>query len=409
MSSSSSNILDLIDDLISDDSDAAGISFITQYRSVSETVTPPAGTLAMKDAGDGTKKPESFFRLPDGRYAVSLDSWGSQANRFESALLRHKDDLGLPLITFVRTVDDREESAGNSLTWSHRQSDVTFRVGRLAAAKAGVPFDDIQQATPSCADALLGWFPQSLIFGWWNSHSKVNEEKWRQLHVKAGLPANEKELTSPTGANSDAHRSARAVSSEIIAKGVALRTRHAARVDNVFGPVKSKKDAKDKGDGKGPLAQLGFGSIPPASAPKDVSYDSIEGRTFVSLTRLRQFGFSDPNNTVTYRKVLVLLALAGIVAAQRETLLRSGTDLIVQEGGVTVSVERHGAASEAVTLPKFEEVAAALRAAVAAAGLEWHTRQVTVDVTDIKLIETVLNSQFADTETESTSEAETRA
>ena len=340
----------LINDVVDlvNDPQVAGLSVRSVYRALGLTLTPPAGTISPGGkAGDG----QGIFELPDGTKGVTIDSWGSQARRWSNAVAAGLEEAGLPAIEFYADLgqDGPQMLPNSSWTWSHKHADALFRVHAKQVRDEGVDYDAIAQASAECADALLQWFPNSIVTGWWNSHSGK---------AATGAPAKAKGLGLPDpsafAGSPHASKSARVMVSEIVAKGVALRTRYAARVDPVFGAM----PAKAGGTGKGKLSELGFGSIPPSAAPKDVTFESVEGSSWVSFTRLRAFGF-ETFDADRARAAMVLLALYGLQRGVHDLHLRSGTDLILDER--TVTLERHGAGSSAFDLPDVETLAQALR------------------------------------------------
>ena len=366
--SSASALIDSLSALVGEES-VAGLSITSSFHAVGPTVTPPAGTV------DGDA--QGLFELPDGRRAATLDSWGSQARRWSIALSRNADTLGLPRIRLTATRDDEVVLDSDSYLWSHRHVDAVFRSNAAAVdrafVEAGLPdrYRDIAYATSQDADALLRWFPQSLICGWWDSHTGK---------AAAGAKATATALKLPEpGAfvpNSIGARTARAMSSEILAKGVSLRTRYAARVDPIFGAMPTKgKSAGAK------ISSLGFGSIPPIAAPKDVTFEAIEGTTWLSFTMLRRLGFAEPDRA---RSALVVLALTGIELSSRDLHLRSGTDLILDAR--EASLEIHGAGRVAISLPSREVLMEATR--LLSGELGWST--LTVDLSDSKNLHRLL-------------------
>lgn len=360
--SSASALIDSITTLVSDEQ-VAGLAVRSTFHAVGTTVTPPAGTV-------GATPDQGFFQLPDGRKAVTLDSWGAQARRWSFALGRHAEELGLPRIRFVADLGDRTFES-DSYEWSHRHSDAIFRSHAAfvdAAFEAeGLPdrYRDIAFATREQPDALLKWSPLSIVCGWWDSHTGKNAAEAKKTATTLKLPEPDAFVTNSGGA-----RSARAMTSEIVAKGVSLRTRYAARVDSIFGSMPTKGASKGA-----KISSLGFGSIPPVAAPKDVTFEEIEGTTWLSFTMLRRYGFTDPGKA---RTALVLLALAGMELSSRDLHLRVGSDLVLDAR--TANLEIHGAGPVDVALPEQDVLLEALRSM--ASDLGWRT--LTVDLSGSK-------------------------
>lgn len=344
----STDLNSLLTDLVTDPR-AAGIRRLTNFVSPMPTVTPPAGTLH-----DGKSEIHGEFTLPDGRLAASVDQIGSQASRMETATETVAEEIGYPLIRFV---NEEGSVLTTSAQLSHRHTDATWRASRGALEAAGVPFEEIQSATVAHADALLRWYPLAIPFGWWHSHTLTTDPKKALDKEKNRLKAvgGDKELSyllAGYARLAPDSRSARVITSEIVAIVVARRRRMAARSDSLFGPLKGGEKSA-AGTSTGP-SSLGLGSLPPvayANAPVDVTYESIQGYWFLSLAGLRQFGF-DEVDPVRARVLIAAYGLYIHAVAQLETRLRSGTELIATAEGSSLEVLKHGLAS--TPFPDFD-------------------------------------------------------
>lgn len=326
-----------------DDRQAAGLRHLTRYLSPLPTVTPPAGTLR----ADG-RDVHGEFALRDGRLAVTVDSWSSQASRMEAALETIADETCYPLVRFL---DDNGNLLTTTARLSHRHADATWRAARTELEAAGVPFQEIQDATVSNAGALLRWMPHAVLFGWWHSHIKRTDpketatrrtERLKAFHGDESI-ADAFEGYARMGSDS---RSARLVTSEILAKGVARRLRMSAKSDSLFGPLKGGEHG-ETGKSTGPSA-VGLGSLPPvmeSKAPVDVTFDTIEGTWFLSLAGLRRFHFGDVDS-IGARALFTALALLLHDEAQHATRLRAGTELIVDPDHSHAEIMRHATASQ---------------------------------------------------------------
>lgn len=323
------------------DPEAAGIRIVTRYTSPLPTVTPPAGTLR----ADG-RDVNGEFPLPDGRFAVTIDSWGSQASRMEAAVETLAEQIGYPLLRFV---NDDGELLTTTARLSHRHADATWRAARTELEAASVPYQEIMDATTADASALLSWYPISILFGWWHSHIATTDKKKaaekRSERLKA-LGADQQVAQAFEGyarLGTDS-RSARLITAEVLALGTARRLRMAAKSDSLFGPLKGGERGVT-GKSTGPSA-VGLGSLPPvmeSRAPVDVTFDTIEGTWFFSLAGLRQIGFGNLDAT-SAGTLLLSLGLLLHREAQRQTRLRAGTELIASPDGSHAEVLRHSAA-----------------------------------------------------------------
>lgn len=315
------------------DSVVSGIAINNFYESTTHTVTPPAGSLSER----GNDHFKGIFDLPDGRKAVTIDTWGSQANRYEQGIKSVADDLGYPLISVLLNGSVHS----TSLDWSHRQADAQYRLIRSALEGTSVDTKAVQYATVANAEALLRNFPASVLYGWWDSHTMAEKTPKAGKNVAAEVI----EATKGWGANGAHRRSSRAVTSEIIAKGVKPRQRFAARLTS-YGAV--NKD----------YSSLGLGTIPPQAGPIDVTYAEIHGKTFVSFPIFRRFGFGE--NTEDGRALAVVLSLVGIVTANKDLHLRTGAELTLEES--TASIKRNDSSpDETIELPTLEILIEAAR------------------------------------------------
>ena len=343
-----------------EDSAVAGISVTSKYDSLAGmTVTPPAGTIRQEGEVVG------FFETDDGKRAATIDGWASQASRCEVLLASRfrggtstlAEVLGFPMVVLL---DEEGEVLTTSVELSHRQADTTWRLIRDELTDKGVDFEGIQNATRSQPDALLTGFPTAIPFGWWHSQTKRSQkaaDKANQGGNKEG-GKNARELNATRDKylgyyvmNPAESRSARLFTSEIIATGVSERRRMAGKTDPLFAATSKKTTVQGV-----KLSVLGIGSLPPlavAEAPSDLTYDSIVGKAFFSLAGLRTFAFSRPEPA---RALMVSLTLLLYRLLQERLDLRAGAELRLREPGLEAKVERHGAPSEALTLPEVDEL-----------------------------------------------------
>lgn len=302
------SIKDTLGALIADPT-AAGIRIVTTYQSASgETVTPPAGTLNFVPKTGKHAPEDALFTLADGRRAATIDSWGSQANRFEAAIERLASQIGYPLVSF----SDEGGARASSLNLSHRQADGVWRTSRDELIAVGVPYDAIQAATVASAGALLKWYPSALLFGWWHSQTKLSDKAkngnavFAERDVRGSLDGTKLAMSD--------RKASRLVTSEIVAKGVNIRQRYAGLVNPLFGGV-----------GAG-YSEAGLSSIQPTKGPVDVTFEEIEGSTFLSLPLLRRLGLGD--NDVDGKILVLALGLLSILESDNDLHLRTGTELI---------------------------------------------------------------------------------
>ena len=260
---------------------------------------------------------------------IVIDNVPSQANRLESALETLRPALGLPELVLdlgeIGPLPPDVPSRLSSFRFPHRQADAYLRDSHLG----DVPFarteigQQVLGATADDPTGLLAWFPQALLFGFWQSHLGK-----RRSHAKL----------------------ARSWVSEIIGYGPAatgtrqlglkgdplnLSVDEPVQYDDedLLGGWELLEGAKKAAGGKkkDSLAELGHGQVPFSesdAALTGVSFRAIEQHSTVSFAGLRRIRLADPEQSAAARSLLVALGLVAHVAAfSRSFSLRSGCDL----------------------------------------------------------------------------------
>lgn len=258
---------------------------------------------------------------------VVVDNVPSQANRLEAALRRHRAALGLPELVIdlsgVGELPPHLPTSISSYTLPHRNGDAYLRDSMLDGEK----FTNTEigrsllRATADEPGALLQWMPQSLLFGFWQSHlgKKGSQAKLARSWVSeiAGFDPATVE-TKTKGVKGDP---------------LALSIDDAIEYDDnnllSWSVVDEKKAGKSKS--KDSLAEIGHGQVLASGSPAGVSFAWIEQRATLSLAGLRRIVC-----TPAERAVLVALGIAAHVHAfGRSMTLRSGCDLNVQSSAWT--------------------------------------------------------------------------
>lgn len=119
---------------------------------------------------------------------VVIDNVPSQANRLEDALRRNRESLGLP--EFVLDLSDLALPAHlprqvSSLQFPHRNGDAYLR----DATVDGTDFlktelgQRVFAATAQTCGTLIAWFPQALLYGFWQSH--LGKKRHNTKHARA--------------------------------------------------------------------------------------------------------------------------------------------------------------------------------------------------------------------------------
>ncbi|MBC6441648.1 MAG: type I-U CRISPR-associated protein Cas7 [Rhodobacteraceae bacterium] len=263
---------------------------------------------------------------------IVIDNVPSQANHLEEALHQQRAATGVPeFVLDLSRIDHLPSHLPrriSSLQFPHRNADAYLRDARLDGAdflktdrgKA------IFNATAQTCGPLMAWFPQALLYGFWQSH--LGSKKTQAKHARAWVseiigwaPATKKE--NPTRLHG--------------LKGDPLNLSIDSKVDF------NEKDQADwnlsegvKGGGRtsgkktNALSNIGHGQALTDSTPAAVSFGRITQRATVSFAQLRRvrLGNDDPGADAAVRAVLVALGLhAHNLAFGRGFALRSGAEL----------------------------------------------------------------------------------
>lgn len=249
---------------------------------------------------------------------VLLDSFQSQANRLEEALLDARDERRIALPLFEMRVDAEPWSIRlTSLDFPHRYADAYLRDSTID----GVRFDQteigraLRIAEPANAGELYRHDPASLVLGAWNSQRDGRQPKF-----------------------------ARAYRSEVIGLRPNSEQRRGGRLDpiNLQGTIDDKANregdwsylgAGEKKKG-GRLSEIGHGNaLSDRDAPGGVTVAGVRrlgALSFAALSRLR-FGGASREATVAARVALAALAIAGdrLAFSPAGWVFRSGCELTV--------------------------------------------------------------------------------
>ena len=279
---------------------------------------------------------------------ILIDNTPSQANRLESALRTHRESsmvpellLDLGSLTHLPPHLPREIS---SLQFPHRNADAYLRDSLLPTDGDGSEGEDFMRtelgksifdATATTCGPLIAWFPQALLFGFWQSH--LGKKKANTKH-------------------------ARVWTSEIV--GWKPATDEDVRIMGLKGdPLNLSLDESqkiqydkegeqsdwgiEKSGGKAKLSDIGHGQVPfggdggdsdRALALAAVSFARITQQATLSLAQLRRvsLGTDKQDADPAMRALLVALGLhAHQLAFGQGFALRSGAELQPCETAVT--------------------------------------------------------------------------
>ena len=259
---------------------------------------------------------------------IVIDNVPSQANRLEDALRNQRQSVGIPEfvldLSALTGLPAHLPKQLSSLQFPHRNADAYLRDAMLA----GKDFlktdlgEALFAATAQACGPLVEWFPQSLLYGFWQSH--LGKKRANTKHARAWVseiigwqPASEETKNrglkgDPLNLNTD----------EVVMSNPDDR----AKWD--VGTNKEVDGKKDK------LSEMGHGQVPFMRegdlAAAAVSFAQVTQRATVSFAQLRRvsLGNGDAGADTATRALLVALGLhAHVLAFGRGFALRSGGEL----------------------------------------------------------------------------------
>ncbi|HVC35233.1 MAG TPA: type I-U CRISPR-associated RAMP protein Csb1/Cas7u [Chloroflexota bacterium] len=313
-------------DACADSSREAGIQITTALEPIAGRMAPIKPATY---AGGVFQEDERWWGEPPERTGVIvIDNPPSQANRLEAALHGMRSEFGLPEIvldlTSVGNLPTHLPRQISSFRFPHRQADAYLR----DAVLDGTPFPRsaagaaIIDATADRPEALFRWFPQALLFGYWQSHlgKKRTQSKlarsWVSEIVGYAPATSAGHRTGLSGTKGDPLNLAAEERVEYVEDDILAGWDLTARAGKEAGPTGQRKKEK--------LSEIGHGQVPYANAAlASVSFKAIEQHTTVSFAGLRRIKTSAQG-----RGLLVALGLiAHVDAFGRPFSLRSGCDL----------------------------------------------------------------------------------
>lgn len=268
---------------------------------------------------------------------IVIDNVPSQANRLEDALRRHRAASGIPELILdleeIGNLPPHLPRSLSSLQFPHRNADAYLRDARLGEEdflKSEVG-RAIFGATAQTCGPLMAWFPQAVLFGFWQSH--LGKKRSNAKHARAWVS----EIIGWNPASTDTRAYG--------LKGDSLNL----SVDEgvTFDPANSTewqfgKEKKTEGRKHEKLSEIGLGQVPfmgKDATAAAVSFSRVTQRATVSFAQLRRVrlgsDYGDDANGAA-RALLVALGLyAHVLAFGRGFALRSGAELRPTKSVVT--------------------------------------------------------------------------
>ncbi len=278
------------------------------------------------------------FQL-DGRWAspgdaeatlvIVIDNVPSQANRLEQALRRDREASSIPELVLdlseLGSLPAHLPRSLSSLDFPHRNADAYLRDARVGDVDF-IKTDTgraVFGATAQECGPLMSWFPQALLYGFWQSH--LGRKRHNHKHARAWVseiigwqPASTETRVlglkgDPLNLNTD----------EVVTSNPDDRT-----LWDIGGAEKVEGGKRDR------LSELGHGQVPfmgSDAAASAVSFQRVTQRATVSFAQLRRVSLGRDASREADAAARALLVALGLHAHQlafgHAFALRSGADL----------------------------------------------------------------------------------
>lgn len=259
---------------------------------------------------------------------VVIDNVPSQANRLEEALRRARESARLPEmildLTALTNLPAHLPRQISSLEFPHRNADAYLRDARLdeqdfVKTELGRA---ILGAAPQTCGPLMAWFPQALLYGFWQSH--LGKKRHNTKHARTWVS----EIVGWSPASTDTKVLGLKGDPLNLNTDEALTSNPDDRLKWEMGRVRVEGGKKDK------LSEIGHGQIPFMGADASaaaVSFARVTQRATVSFAQLRRISLGAGHGAeadAAARALLVALGLhAHVLAFGRGFALRSGAEL----------------------------------------------------------------------------------
>ena len=304
-----------------------------------DPISGPGGMVKPAVYEGGTYQRDRRWASPDDDEptdVIVIDNVPSQANRLEDALRRNRESVSIPELVLdlsdLPNLPAHLPRSLSSLQFPHRNADAYLRDSQLD----GKDFlkTDIGQAifgaTAQTCGPLVAWFPQAMLYGFWQSH--LGRKRHNTKHARAWVseivgwqPASTE--TKVLGLKGDALN---LNTDEMVTSNPDDRTTWEVGRSARIAGAKSDK-----------LSEIGHGQVPfmgndaPAAA---ISFSRVTQRASVSFAQLRRVSLGNHSGgaDAAARALLVALGLhAHQLAFGRGFALRSGAELRPRDTTVT--------------------------------------------------------------------------
>ena len=324
--------LELLLSACADDSFDDGIRIDTEL----EPLSGPGGPVKPAVYEGGTYQQDRRWAMPDDAEptpVIVIDNVPSQANRLEEAMRRNRASTPVPELVLdlsgLSKLPAHLPRRLSSLEFPHRIADAYLRDARLGD-------DDfiktdlgraIFGATAQACGPLMAWFPQALLYGFWQSH--LGKKRHNTKHARAWVS----EIVGWKPAATDTRVLGLKGDSLNLNTDESITSNPDDRVEWEIGKGETVAGSK-----KDKLSEIGHGQVPfmgTDATAAAVSFARVTQRATVSFAQLRRISlgpdhFGDADAAA--RVLLVALGLhAHLLAFGRGFALRSGAELRPRE------------------------------------------------------------------------------
>ena len=295
---------------------------------------------------------------------IVIDNVPSQANRLETALRQTRESISIPEFVLdlseIRSLPAHLPRFLSSLEFPHRNADAYLRDAKLGdgdfiKTEMG---QAIFGATAQECGPLMSWFPQALLYGFWQSH--LGKKRHNSKHARAWVS----EIIGWQPASTETR--------VLGLKGDPLNLSTEAVTSNPDDRTKWDIGQAVEGGKRDRLSEIGHGQVPfmgSDAAAAAISFRRVTQRATVSFAQLRRVGLgrdAPREADAAARALLVALGMhAHNLAFGRSFALRSGADL---RPGATTVTWLGGDRDEACDLGEAEATRVLLEAARSHAG-----------------------------------------
>ena len=300
-----------------------------------ESLAGPGGPVKPAVYEGGKYQEDRRWAAPSDKEAtpvIVIDNVPSQANRLEDALRRQRRSVQIPELVLdlseLKNLPRHLPTRISSLQFPHRNADAYLRDSQLD----GVDFvrtdlgRSILAATPEECGPLVSWFPQALLYGFWQSH--LGKKREQTKHARAWVS----EIVGWRPGSTDTRT--------LGLKGDPLNLNIEEPLtsnpdDRLHWEIGTPKKTAVEGGKKDKLSEIGHGQVPfmrdGETAPASVSFVKVTQRATLSFAQLRRVALGSDwpaEANAAARALLVALGLhAHTLAFGRGFALRSGAEL----------------------------------------------------------------------------------